>query len=174
MEVIELEGARLRPWRRSDAASIANLANDKGVWRNLGTTFPHPYRLEHALQYIEQGVDLESHRWAIEIEGAAVGGAGLRMKDAHREGCAELGYWLGRPHWGQGKMTRIVAAIVEAAFDQLGLVRLEAQVFSWNAASARVLEKNGFQREGRLREAVEKEGEVGDIYVYGRLPGGPR
>jgi RimJ/RimL family protein N-acetyltransferase len=48
-------------------------------------------------------------------------------------------------------------------------VRLEADVFAWNPASARVLEKAGYQLEGRLRKAVCKDGQVIDRLVYGRL-----
>ena len=71
--------------------------------------------------------------------------------------------------WGRGIMTRIVAAMVRHAWDELGLVRLTAEVFAHNAASMRVLEKNGFAREGVLRKHVVKDGQFIDAALYARV-----
>ena len=64
---------------------------------------------------------------------------------------ATLGYWMGAPHAGKGRMTRAVAAVVRFGFDTLRLHRLEAACIPDNAPSIALLECNGFQREGFAR-----------------------
>ena len=59
-----------------------------------------------------------------------------------------------------------------SAFEQFDLTRLEAGVFSWNPASARVLEKCGYTLEGRARAALIKDGRVGDRLLYGLIRAG--
>lgn len=82
---------------------------------------------------------------------------------------AEIGYALGRPFWGCGYMHEALAALVEYAFTTLGLNRLEADIDPRNAASARTLERLGFQKEGHLRERWIVSGEVSDTWWYGLL-----
>lgn len=82
---------------------------------------------------------------------------------------AELGYALGRPHWGRGYMNEALHAFVGHAFENMGLNRLEADIDPRNSASAKTLEGLGFQREGLLRERWIVEGEVSDSALYGLL-----
>jgi len=64
---------------------------------------------------------------------------------------ATLGYWMGAPHAGKGRMTRAVSAVVRFAFDSMRLHRIEAACIPTNASSIALLERNGFQREGFAR-----------------------
>ena len=64
---------------------------------------------------------------------------------------ATLGYWMGAPHAGKGRMTRAVAAVARFGFDSLRLHRIEAACIPDNAPSIALLERNGFQREGFAR-----------------------
>ena len=64
---------------------------------------------------------------------------------------ATLGYWMGAPHAGKGRMTRAVAAVVRFGFDTLRLHRIEAACIPDNAPSIALLERNGFRREGFAR-----------------------
>ena len=66
-------------------------------------------------------------------------------------------------------MTDAVRAYVHYAFHELNLTRLTARTFDFNLASARVLEKNGFKLEGRLRKHLLKDGKLIDARFYGRL-----
>lgn len=84
-------------------------------------------------------------------------------------GRAEIGYALGRAHWGKGYMNEALQALVSHAFEVMQLRRLEADVDPRNAASIRTLERLGFQREGFLRERWHVEGEVQDAFFYGLL-----
>jgi RimJ/RimL family protein N-acetyltransferase len=99
-----------------------------------------------------------------------LGGIGLdRQGDVYRHS-AELGYWLGRQHWGRGVATAAVEAICRYGFETVGLRRIYACVFEPNSASTRVLEKAGFRLEGRHRKAVWKDDELLDELRYGLLP----
>lgn len=82
---------------------------------------------------------------------------------------AELGYALGRPFWGQGYMHEALLALLPYAFGTLDLNRLEADIDPRNSASAKVLERVGFRREGLLRERWIVGDEVSDTAFYGLL-----
>ncbi len=82
---------------------------------------------------------------------------------------AEIGYALGRDHWGQGYLQEALNALFAFAFGELGLHRLEADVDPRNARSIRALERLGFQREGYLRERWHVAGEIQDALFYGLL-----
>lgn len=82
---------------------------------------------------------------------------------------AEIGYALRRAFWGQGYMHEALGAFVRYAFETLDFNRLEADIDPRNVASAKVLERLGFQREGLLRERWIVNGEVSDTALYGLL-----
>jgi RimJ/RimL family protein N-acetyltransferase len=100
------------------------------------------------------------------VGGEAVGGIGLRMQDDIHKRSAEIGFWLGEEHWGQGIMTDAVKAVADHAFRHLDVCRIYALVFEHNAASARVLEKSGFVSEARLRKGATKNGTTFDELLY--------
>lgn len=164
------EGFRLRRWRAGDLDALLKHADDPQVVRGLGDRFPHPYTRADGEAFLAgRVVDLAQPVLAIEIDGEAGGGIGLRPGQAERGHAAELGYWLGRRHWGQGRMTRIVAVYLDWAVPALALYRIEANVLDNNPASARVLLKNGFVEEGVRRCAVLKQGRVHDLRMFGRI-----
>lgn len=80
-----------------------------------------------------------------------------------------IGYCLDEPAWGKGYATEAVGAMLHWAYDALDLNRVEAELDTRNAASARVLEKLGFEREGLRREDCVVDGEVSDSWIYGLL-----
>lgn len=94
----------------------------------------------------------------------------------HDEGSRrlELGYVLGRAHWGRGLMHEALAAACEHAFVSLGCRRLEAEVNPANIASCRLLERLGFLGEGCLRERWTGQGRSYDTRLYGLLATDPR
>ena len=167
---IPLSHALLRPWRPGDAKSLAHHADDREVWRNMRDRFPHPYTLKDAREWLAFVATVPpGTNFAVEIDGAAVGGISFEpLADVFRVG-AEVGYWLGRAHWGRGIMSEAVRAVSAHAFRHFDFVRLQASVFSWNPASARVLEKAGYTLEATNRRAMIKEGTVGDRWLYVRL-----
>jgi [ribosomal protein S5]-alanine N-acetyltransferase len=87
---------------------------------------------------------------------------------------ATIGYWMGERHAGRGHMTAAVKALVPFAFDRLNLHRLEAACLPHNAASMRLLEKVGFQREGLARGLVCINGRWQDHIRFALLADDPR
>ena len=86
-----------------------------------------------------------------------------------RRGVAQsgtLGYWMGAPHAGKGRMTRAVAAAVRFGFATLRLHRIEAACLPENTASQTLLERNGFQREGLARGYLRINGAWRDHLLY--------
>jgi RimJ/RimL family protein N-acetyltransferase len=168
---LDLGECSIRDWLPGDASSLARHANNRKVWRNLRDAFPHPYRYEHAVDWLNM-VKRQDPRvfFCIASEAdEAIGGIGFsRQADVERFG-AELGYWLSEEYWGRGITTRAVEAVTQHAFDVHGLRRVYALPLAWNPASARVLEKAGYQLEGRLRSSVYKDGQWVDQFLYAKI-----
>lgn len=169
--VVETAFGRLRSWRGDDAAALAAQANDRRVARNMRDAFPHPYTVEDARAFLAMAAAREPDSFlAIEVAGEVAGGIGYTMhSDVERVG-AEVGYWLGEGFWGRGIATDALRALSRHALARHPeLVRLWAVPFAWNPASARVLEKAGYRREGTLRRSAIKEGQVLDQWMYALL-----
>lgn len=167
------EGLRLRRWRVSDLDALLRHADDAEVSRGTSDRFPFPYTRADGEAFLAgRVVDFAEPLLAIEIDGEACGGIGARRLPGERGVGAELGYWLGRAHWGRGVMTRVVRAWLLPVMAELGVVRMQASVLDFNVASARVLEKNGFIEEGVLRGAVRKRGRLHDLRMFGWLRDG--
>ena len=173
MEIIcQVGGAfELRPWRLSDAPTLARYANDPDVSLNLRDAFPYPYALSDAETYIRDCIAKEEVQLcrAIVIGGEAVGSVGaFPQSDIYRR-TAELGDWLAKPFWGRGIMTAAVRRICREAFARFDIVRIEASINARNLGSRRVVEKNAFTLEGILRQSVYKRGEILDSCLYSLL-----
>lgn len=134
----------LRPGFPEDAPALAAAIADEAVVRNLAAA-PWPYRIRDAEAFLASPRDPGLPSFLIvERTGGAprlVGSCGLARRAS---GAVELGYWIDRRHWGRGFATEAGEALVEIA-SALRLASLEASHFLDNPASARVLEKLGFE-----------------------------
>ncbi|HEU5313458.1 MAG TPA: GNAT family N-acetyltransferase, partial [Candidatus Udaeobacter sp.] len=159
----------IRPWRLDDAESLAKHANNRKVWLALRDLFPHPYTIQDAHEFLQRATSEQpTTKFCIEVDGAAVGGIGIRLgQDVHRH-TATLGYWLGEKFWGRGIVTEAVAALSDFWFENFPLRRISAEVFANNPASARVLQKAGFVFEGRLKNNVIKDAKLLDSLLYAK------
>lgn len=170
----------VREWRPTDAASLAEHANDRRIWRNLRDRFPHPYTRADGEAFIAMTRAMTPMTlFAIAVDDAAVGGIGYTLHEDVERVSAEIGYWLGTAYWGRGIVTSAVTAVTTLAFHQHEeLRRVYAVPFTWSVASTRVLEKAGYRLEGRLRQSVIKDGDVTDQFMYAilrdELPGRTR
>jgi ribosomal-protein-alanine N-acetyltransferase len=161
------EGCFLRPWAPADKPSLVINANNREVWRNLADVFPHPYTDADADHWLRIANNRgRSLSFAIEIDGAAVGGIGANAGEGIFVRTAQFGYWLGQPHWGRGIMTAAAGAMLDHLKQDGRFARLESPVFEWNPASMRVLEKIGFVRETVKRNSVTKDGQLIDSVLY--------
>jgi len=82
---------------------------------------------------------------------------------------AELGYWVGKPYWGNGYCTEAAQAVVDYGFQALDLHRIYARHMARNPASGRVMIKAGMQYEGCMRQHVLKWDVFEDLKIYGIL-----
>jgi ribosomal-protein-alanine N-acetyltransferase len=171
---LETERLVLRAFTRGDAPTVRRLAGDRAVAAGTAT-IPHPYPDGAAEAWIaghagsfQRG---ESLTFAVErrSDGALVGAVGLRLELEHAR--AELGYWIGKPYWGDGLATEAAAAAVRHAFEAYGLNRVYAYHFTNNPASGRVLQKLGMTYEGRRRRHTLKWGTFLDSDMYAVVRG---
>jgi ribosomal-protein-alanine N-acetyltransferase len=101
---------------------------------------------------------------------------GLTLSNVRRgvTQAAAVGYWIGLPFAGHGHMSNALSVAMRFAFDELNLHRLEAACMPHNAASIRVLENNGFRREGLARRYLKIDGVWQDHLLYATLVDDPR
>lgn len=161
----------LRPFTLADAPEVARLAGDRRI-ADTTLNIPHPYDESMAAAWIgthdEAAERGDGVTLAItEKDGGLVGAVGLSI--AHAQQRAELGYWVAVPYWRRGYATEAAAAMVDYAFNALGLRRVVAHCLTRNVGSARVMEKVGMQREGTLRQHVIKWDASEDVALYAIL-----
>ena len=168
----ELVTARLqlRSYGPADAPDLQRLAGDKAV-ADTTLHIPHPYPDGAA----EAWIGTHAARWAareglvfaitLRSTGELLGSIGLVIQAAHEQ--AELGYWIGVPHWNQGYATEAVRAVLDCGFRALELNRIHAHHMAHNPASGRVMTKAGMQREGFGPQAMQKDGRAVDVVFYG-------
>ncbi|HJR59244.1 MAG TPA: GNAT family protein [Vicinamibacterales bacterium] len=167
--MLRLEGERccVRPWLKSDAASLVEHADNINVAKCLRDRFPHPYTHKDASEFLKHAAaSADPSNLAIDVNGAAVGGIGyVAGRDVERYS-AEIGYWLGETLWGRGIVSEALVLVTAHAFAELNFLRLFALPFADNPGSIRVLEKAGYLREGVLRSSSVKFGLPKDQIIY--------
>ena len=164
----------VRSWREGDADSLPLHANNRKVWINLRDAFPHPYTAEDARKFVAAALAQSPEtRFAITVEGEAVGGIGFVLHSDVERVSVEIGYWLGETFWGRGIATEAVRAVTAHAVREHSLTRVYAVPYEWNPASFRVLEKAGYVLEGTMRRSAIKDGRIIDQRLYAYVvPGG--
>ncbi|CAN5589028.1 GNAT family N-acetyltransferase [soil metagenome] len=168
--ILAIENLTVRPYRSADVDSLSHHANEREIWLNLRDRFPFPYTKKDAREWVDLANRLKPvTNFAIEVDGQCVGGIGLAInQDVHRKS-AELGYWLGKEYWGQGLMSKILAPMSDYYFANHDVVRIYAMVFDFNPASSKVLEKAGYELEGRLKKSAFKDGKFCDQLLYAKI-----
>jgi ribosomal-protein-alanine N-acetyltransferase len=112
----------------------------------------------------------EGVRWAIRDEAQAfVGTVGFNSLVRERGARGEVAYDVVRARWRQGMMTEVLPVVLDLGFGELGLRRIEAMVTPGNDASAALLERFGFVREGVMRDHAFWKGRFWDQWLYARL-----
>lgn len=157
----------IRPVAPSDIDDIARLADDVDIAR-MTACLPSPYTRKDAQEWLEGLTHRPNeHAFAICGDGTFMGVVGLTYDPEHDRG--ELGYWLGRPYWGNGAASAAAALAVDFAFRELNVRRVCAYCFAVNPASRRVIEKTGLQYEGCLRQHTMRMGTIHDLLCFGLL-----
>lgn len=170
LPTIDAGPVRLRWLTEADVPALFAIFGDAEVTRYWGFgTLPDEAAASALL------VDIQGQfragtlfQWGIEADGKIVGTCTLCSISLENRR-AELGFALGRPHWGFGHMTAALPALLGFAFGRLELHRLSADTDPRNAGSIRVLKRLGFRQEGVLREHYLVAGEPQDAVVFGLL-----
>ncbi|WP_105190121.1 GNAT family N-acetyltransferase [Pseudoalteromonas sp. T1lg48] len=159
---------RLRPFALSDESALIALLNDADVQRFLSSKIPFPYTRADANWWLSKGCKAGITR-AVEVDGELVGCIGALPGEHEYQRSAEVGYWLGKAHWGKGYAQRALKLFLHEVQEQSNWVRIYASVFAGNQASAEVLLKTGFIQEGRLQKAIYKNAQFFDAFLYAKL-----
>ncbi len=159
----------LAEFRPDDQSDLIQHLNDREIHdRTLLIPFPYTQQdADHWIEHTRQDAIARGFPTQFAIRDTSrrlIGGFSFdTLIEGHR---AEIGYWLARPYWGQGIMPAVVSAACEFAWHRWRLVRIMARVFDFNHASARVLEKCGFQFEGLFPKHYLKAGKFIDGRGY--------
>jgi ribosomal-protein-alanine N-acetyltransferase len=81
----------------------------------------------------------------------------------------EIGYFLNRNYWGKGIMTSLLCYVSKYLFNELKIKRIQAAVMAGNLGSCKVLENNGFEKEGKLRKYKKCRGKYRDFILYSKI-----
>lgn len=147
--MIETKRLILRPWKESDAAALFKYASDPDIGPVAGWS-PHTSE-ENSLEIIRT-VFAAPETYAVVLKGTdePVGSCGIMFSDslhsaAMKQNEAEIGYWIGKPYWGQGLIPEAVSALLKRSFEDLHLDTVWCGHYDGNTKSKRVIEKCGFR-----------------------------
>jgi RimJ/RimL family protein N-acetyltransferase len=173
-EGLRRTGLVLRPARLSDASSMVAALDDAEIRRWLGG-IPDPYTAEDARSFLcearQAWTEATAAHFVIQRDHRLVGSIRLRI-DSVAPRLGEVGYWVAREARRAGVATTALEAVVDWAFADVGLRRIELHAAVENAASRRVAERAGFQREGIKRGWQTLHGKRADFVLYARLAAG--
>lgn len=188
-------GLAIRQLRHSDAPALSKHASNFRLARNMSNKWPHPYTVDQAHDWIAKCRDQSTwhaggptdpqsnnsaglgqklpNAWAITMNDEQIGSVGCQFEGDIHSRKMMLGYWLSEDYWRKGIMRTVLSAFIEWIWETFPwLVRLEAQAYSWNAASAGLLKKCGFEHEGTTRCSIERLGVIGDVLIFGLVRDG--
>lgn len=147
--MIETERLVLRPWRESEAEILYKYASDPDIGPIAG--WPPHTSVENSLEIIRTVFSApETYAVVLKDSGEPVGACGIMFADclhsaAMKPGEAEIGYWIGKPYWGQGFIPEAVKALLSRCFNELALDAVWCGYYDGNIKSKRVCEKSGFK-----------------------------
>ena len=144
--MMETERLILRPWQETDAESLYAYAKDPDI--GLPAGWPPHKSLEDSRNVIRHVLSVPETYAVCLKDGSPIGSVGLKLKGStdmtDREDECELGYWIGKPFWGQGLIPEASAALLRHGFENLGMRAIWCGYYEGNVKSRRVQEKLGF------------------------------
>jgi regulation of enolase protein 1 (concanavalin A-like superfamily)/RimJ/RimL family protein N-acetyltransferase len=136
----------LRPWQESDAENLYKYAKDPAIGPPAG--WPPHTSVENSRQLIRSVLSAPETYAVCLKDGTAIGSVGLKLCGStdmtDREDECELGYWIGKPFWGQGLIPEACRELLRYAFEVLGMGAVWCGYYDGNEKSRRVQEKLGF------------------------------
>ena len=172
LPLIDASRIRLRRVTDDDVESLYRIFSNPEVMRYWSSTpLENRGAARKLLEEIHDGFRRRAMlKWGIarKSDDELIGTTTLFNLDLNNRRC-EIGYGLDRAEWGKGYMQEALHALIEYAFNELNLHRIEADVDPRNAGSIKTVERLGFQREGYLRERWQVGGEIQDALFFGLL-----
>lgn len=146
--MLETKRLILRRWEDSDAENLYEYAKDPDVGPIAG--WPAHQSMEESRDVIRNVFNgSEAYAVCLKSDGKAIGAVELKLNGhtdmTERDDECELGYWLGKPFWGQGIMPEAAREMLRHAFEDLGMTKVWVGYYEGNAKSKRVQEKLGFR-----------------------------
>jgi len=134
----------LRPWREDDAEELHKYASDPDVGPSAG--WPPHTCVENSREIIRTVLSApETYAVCLKTDDKPIGSIGLHRHDlAEQNDEYELGYWIGKPYWGQGLIPEASREILRYAFEDLKMNRIWCGYYDGNEKSRRVQQKLGF------------------------------
>lgn len=163
---------RLRPIEQKDAEALFTILSDERVTEYYGhgphRTINHTRELIRQIQ--ERYEMSEAIRWGITFKGedALIGSCSLHRFGPGYHYC-QTGYELNPLYWRRGIAEEAMRAVLDYAFNEMGLHRVEAIIDIANAGSKGLLLKLGFSYEGNLRQRYFQDDQFLDEYYFGLL-----
>jgi RimJ/RimL family protein N-acetyltransferase len=163
-----------------DAPSLYDLVGGQDrVEMTAGLIWDGPDQIGDTLEFIRKAQTDRfgdgGFHWAIhDRDGSVSGTAGkaigmIGARPSAQPGRGDVGYWLGKPYWGRGLMKEALTAVLDLSFGDLDHEKMEAEVFTGNERSIRLVESVGMRREGTIRSGHHKRGRWVDTHIYGIL-----
>ena len=142
--ILETERLILRPWSEDDVADLYIYASDPDVGPPAG--WPPHTSVGNSLEIIRTVLSApETYAVCLKESGKPIGSIGFHRNDlAEKDDEYELGYWIGKPFWGQGLIPEASRELLRYAFEDLGMSRIWCGYYDGNEKSRRVQEKLGF------------------------------
>jgi len=167
---IETERLILSKLKAEDIPAIVQYAGNKKI-SDYTSHIPFPYEEKDAIFWLNQaqegyrngthltlGIHLKS-------SSAFIGGIGLTINQRYNR--AELGYWIAEAEWNKGFTSEAAKALIDYAFQEMGLHKITSSYMSMNPASGKVMEKCGMHKEGEQKDQILKNGVYLDLILYG-------
>ena len=167
---IETERLILRPWQESEAEILYKYASDPDIGPIAG--WPPHTSPENSLEIIRTVFSApETYAVVLKATGEPVGCCGIMFADSlhtadMKGGEAEIGYWIGKPYWGQGLIPEAVKALLARSFGELGLDTIWCGYYDGNAKSKRVCEKSGFKYHHTNKDVESPLGDKRTEHIY--------
>jgi len=142
--ILQTKRLILRPWSENDAEELYKYASDLEVGPPAG--WPPHTSAQNSSEIIRTVLSApETYAVCLKENGKPIGSVGLHRNDlAERDDEYELGYWIGKPFWGQGLIPEASRELLRYAFEDLGMSRIWCGYYDGNEKSRRVQEKLGF------------------------------
>ena len=162
--MIETERIILRPWSETDAEALFKYASDPDIGPVAG--WPPHTSIENSLEIIRTVFATpETYAVVLKDSGEPVGSCGIMFSNSlhsaeMNQGEAEIGYWIGKPYWGQGLIPEAVKALLARCFTELNLDAVWCGYYEGNIKSKRVCEKCGFKFHHTNKDIVSPLGDI--------------